>query len=320
VYLKIYKPNLHNKLKIREGRFNEFISTKLVTSKPFEGRDDLVEGAENYAAFILGSDQVLHPNNLRMAYFNMIFVPDSIPKITYAPSFGVTKIPESQKTETIKYLKRIDAISVREQTGRDIVFNLTGRDVPVVCDPTILIGKEDWDGIKAEKRIVEQKYILCYYLGKNIVHRQFANNLKKHTGLQIVTLPFMDEYVACDASFGDVALFDTGPSEFINLISNAEYVLTDSFHATVFSIIYSKIFFTFDRFEESEKTSTNSRISSLFNLLNIKGRKIMGNEPIEDVLNYPIDFEGIHKKMGEFREKSERYLLDAIEKNVCKEQ
>lgn len=312
VYLRFFQPDLYKKLKIRACEFNGFISKKLVFSKPFEGRKSLVKSANNYTAFILGSDQVWHPDNMRMDYYNMNFVPAAIPKVAYAPSFGVSKIPEAQRVNTIKYLNRIKHISVREQSGKDIVFKLTGKMVQVVCDPTLLIDKDEWDGLKGDNRIIEQKYIFCYFLGNNSLHREFTNRLKKHTGLQIVTLPHMHEYVPGDDTFGDIAPFNIGPSEFINLISNAEYVLTDSFHGTIFSIIYSKNFYTLDRFDENKSSSTNTRIDSILSLLNIKGRKINGNEQLEDVLNKSIDYKDVYVRLIEFKKISIKYLVDAI--------
>jgi len=312
IYLRYLQPDLYKKVKIRGGKFNKFISTKLVFSEPFTGRKLLVKGTRNYAAFILGSDQVWHPDNMRMDYYNLNFVPADIPKIAYAPSFGVSKIPQSQMANTVKYLDRIEYISVREQSGKDIVYKLTGKNVPLVCDPTLLIDKEVWDSLKGDNRIIEQKYIFCYFLGNNSLHREFTNRLKTHTGLQIVTLPHMHEYVPGDDTFGDIKPFDIGPSEFINLISNAAYILTDSFHGTIFSVLNNKEFFTLNRFNESNSSSTNTRIDSILNLLNINDRKINGNENIEDVLNKSIDYKDVHERLVEFKRISVKYLVDAI--------
>lgn len=311
-YLKLFNSGLYRNTRIRAGKFQEFISKKLIFSKPLKGRKSLVISSNNYSAFILGSDQVWHPDNMRMDFFNLNFVPLVIPKIAYAPSFGVSKIPQSQIVKTKNFLNRIEYISVREQSGKEIISKLTGKNVQVVCDPTVLIDKDEWDSLKGDNRIIEQKYIFCYFLGNNHLHREFANKLKKHTGLKIATLPHMHEYVPGDNLFGEYSLYDIGPAEFINLISNAEYVLTDSFHGTIFSVLYSKKFYTFNRFSEKKASSTNTRIDSILNLLNIKDRKITGDENIDNILHRSINYKVAHEKLNELKKVSSKYLVDAI--------
>ncbi len=88
----------------------------------------------------------------------------------------------------------------------------------------------------------------------------------------------MCEYIKSDDCFGDITPFDIGPAEFINLISNAEIMLTDSFHCTIFSVMYKKIFFTFGRFPENRSSSTNTRVKSILEYLGLSERRITGNE------------------------------------------
>ena len=128
-------------------------------------------------------------------------------------------------------------------------------------------------------------------MGKNIEHRKFAERLKAKTGCKIVSLNHADEYVKYSDKFADETPYDVGPKEFLNLIRNAEYICTDSFHGTVFSLINNKKFFTFERYSSKNgKISTNSRIYSLLGIMNLQNRVLKGNEDIEKVLNYEIDF------------------------------
>lgn len=112
----------------------------------------------------------------------------------------------------------------------------------VVCDPTILLTKEEWEQEAVPEKIIPDKYILCYFLGSNIEHRKFAERLKEKTGYKIVSLNYADEYVKYSDTFADITPYDIGPREWINLIKNAEYVCTDSFHGTVFSLLFNKNF------------------------------------------------------------------------------
>ena len=189
---------------------------------------------------------------------------------------------------------------------------LTGRDVPVVCDPTALLTREQWDELKSDKKYVDGKYIFCYFLGANPAHREFANRVKELTGYQIVALQHIDEFVKNDLTFGDVTPYDVGPQDFVNLLSNAEIVLTDSFHGTMFSIYYHKNFYTFSRFIEGKKESTNSRIVSILSLMGLLDRKLSATEDATKCLNKTIDWENVQKKLDRFREMSYKWLVDAL--------
>jgi hypothetical protein len=311
-YLRLFKKEIYEKLKIRTKKFENFKNYQLKFSKPFIGRKSLIKGAKNYRAFLLGSDQVWHPNNMGMDFYNLFFVPEEIPKIAYAPSFGISKIPIEQLGKTKKYLNRINYISVREKSGKEIVKQLIHRDVPIVCDPTLLIDRVVWDTLKGNSKIIEEKYIFCYFLGNNILHRDFARQVKQKTGYKIVTLLHMHEYVKNDEVFGDITPFNVGPAEFINLLSNAEIVLTDSFHGSIFSIMYEKIFFTFNRFAEGKLSSTNTRIKSILEFLDLSERRINGNESYDVLCDMTINYVKANEILNEFRNVSRSFLKTCI--------
>ena len=172
-------------------------------SRVYNGYNNLVNNASIYDAVIVGSDQLWTPAGIKSKFYNLLFVPDQIKKISFATSFGVSKIPESQKKMTTKYLERIDSISVREIRGAEIVKELTGREVTVALDPTLLYTGDEWRTIFPEKRLIDEPYILAYFLGCNEKHRDAVEQLKKETGLKIVTIPFMDMFVERDLDFGD---------------------------------------------------------------------------------------------------------------------
>ena len=169
-----------------------FRKTKLDLTNKIRNNDELYELINNYRGVVLGSDQVWNPQNLEMNYYTLNFVPDDMPKITYAPSFGVSKIPKNQVNRTKNYLNRIKHISVREIAGAKIIKEITGRDVPVVCDPTALLSKEQWNKIKSNKVYSKEKYIFCYFLGSNRQHRIFAEKIAKELGYKIISIQHMD--------------------------------------------------------------------------------------------------------------------------------
>ena len=206
-------------------------------SEEFYGFDALKIGAKKYDIVVVGSDQLWLPAGLSTNFYNLMFVPDNIKKISYATSFGVSEIPRQQFSKTKEYLLRIDNISVREKAGAEIVELVSGKKAEVVADPTLLLTREEWDKLIPDKNIVKEPYVFCYFLGKNPLHRQIADVFSNENNLPAVCTPFLDSYVKCDEDFGDIRLFDVGPDDFVNLIRHAKYVLTDSFHGSVFSEI-----------------------------------------------------------------------------------
>ena len=183
----------------------------------------------------------------------------------------------------------------------------------MVCDPTLLFNKEEWMSIQKEERLIKDKYIFCYFLGKTIEYRKFAERLKEKTGYKIVSLNHLDEYVKYSDQFADEAPFDIGPSEFLNLIRNAEFVCTDSFHGTVFSLINQKKFFVFRRYQSKSKVSTNSRLDSLLKIVNLSDRMLNGNEDVEEWMKKEIDYQVVSNKLEEFREDSKAFLRGALD-------
>lgn len=298
---------------IRNKKYKEF-RKEFNLSRSSNTYSDLTELAkEKYTDIVLGSDQLWLPVNVVSDYYTLNWVPDYINKISYSTSFGVSNIPKKYKYLYNNFLKRINHLSVREDTGAKIIKEITDLDAKLVCDPTMLLTKEDWDKIAIKERIIEDKYILCYFLGKNIEHRKFAERLRKKTGYKIVSLNHADEYVKYSDTFCDIAPYDIGPKEWINLVKNAEIVCTDSFHGTVFSLIYNKIFFDFRRYSSNSRCSTNSRLNSLLKIAEISNERILtGLEDVEKVLDYKIDFQKVNKNIDNYRKKSEEWLLTSI--------
>lgn len=319
--LKLYKRKIITKLfyndisdgaEIRDHAFMEFKNNYCRFTPKITSREDLNKKGEEYNSFVLGSDQVWNPANLEMDFYTLNFVPEDKTKIAYAPSFGVDEIPKKQIQKTKEYLNRIQYISVREIAGAKIVKKMINRNVPVVCDPTALLTREQWDALKSDKEYTKDKYIFCYFLGTNPKHRGFANSVKEITGYKIVALQHIDEFVKNDLGFGDIVLYDVGPQDFVNLLSSAEIVLTDSFHGTMFSVYYSKIFFTFPRYAEGKKDSTNSRIFSILGLLGLNDRKIEGDEDVKSCLDREINWDIVQNELEAFRSESFAWLLKSL--------
>lgn len=278
----------------------------------YVGYDALHKGSLNYDAVVVGSDQVWTPMSLPNKFFNLLFVDDSVRKVAYASSFGVSEIPAFQRKATGAYLDRFYRIGVREERGKEIVDELSHQKATVVADPTLLLTREEWEAEIADARPNESgPYIFCYFLGTNQEARKAANELKRKTGYKIITIRHMDEYVPEDEQFGDEAPYHVDPNDFVKYISQAAYVCTDSFHCTVFSILFHRQFMTFYRFATTNKTGRNSRIDSLFEILSIDRSRIYSG--YMDSITNKIDWEKVDTKLSELRKRSIGFLQESLE-------
>ena len=296
----------------RDAAFEQFKRQYFRMAIPAHSKKELRDYCLDYNAVLAGSDQLWLPLNIEGDYYTLNFVPDTVRRVAYATSFGVSELPAWQEQKAQRFLNRIHAISVREQSGKDLIQKLCNRDVPVVCDPTLLFTGEEWTGVQGLKNVAREKYIFCYFLGNSRLHRDFAQRLKAATGYQIVTLRHLDEFIPSDEDFGDEAPYDIGPDKFMDLIRNAEYICTDSFHGSVFSLLNHKQFFVFRRFQKAGSQSTNTRIDSLLCLAGIPERLIEGYEDASACLQMKINYEQVDRKVGSMREASLSFLKTAL--------
>ncbi len=311
ILAKIRNSEFAKDLALRYGMFQDFSHTKFRLSKQYNSKAELGANAHDYAAFVVGSDQLWLPSNIVADYYSLNFVPKDIPKIALATSFGVSKLPKKYGKLAEKFLRRINHISVRELSGKKLVKQWSDRDVPVVCDPTIMFTSEEWvEALNANedgKRYAEgQKYIFVYFLGNNPWEREIVTRVGKETGLKIMQIAHLDEYIKCDVGFADYTPYDVGPKEFVELIRDAEYVFTDSFHCSVFSMLNGKNFFAFPRYSNDGPTSTNGRLYSLLSLVHLESRMIRKTSvetiDIKGLLNADMDRSTIYKELSLHRQ------------------
>lgn len=300
-------------ISIRTNANNDWKERKMEPFCDFyKGYDALHAGSKNYGLVLVGSDQVWTPLGLYSRFFNLLFVDDAVPRMSYASSFGVSKIPWWQKKPTAKYLNKIDALSVRELKAKEIVDALSVKKAKVVVDPTMLRTKEQWEQeFSGVPNKVEGDYIFCYLLGKRDETREAISKLAQATGLKIVAMRHTDEFINSDETFGDIAPYDVTPIDFIQLISNAKYVCTDSFHCTVFSIIFQRQFLTFYRFAATDGNSRNSRIDSLLSLMGLDERLFL-NGDIAQQMQAAIDYDAVGKKLDDLRNDSLFFLKKGL--------
>ena len=217
---------------------------------------------DDYNFFVTGSDQVWHPFNDNKPLYFLTFAPKE-KRIAYAPSFGFAELPESCFEEYKKYISEIPHLSVREQSGADIIKKLTGREAAVLVDPTLMLTKEKWISIsKPAMHKPTGRYLLTYFLG-NLSYdtKKLIKTISTHKNLEVVQL----------ASFKDKKRFSADPAEFIDYVNSSDIVLTDSFHGAVFSILFEKPFIVFDRIHEGPSMIT--RVETLLSKFKLESRR-----------------------------------------------
>ena len=258
-----------------------------------------------YDAIVCGSDQIWNPNWARRRCF-LEFVPDEINKVIYAASLGCESMSKEQKAQFEPRIERLQYISVREQSGKAILDSfIKDKDIKVVLDPTLLLLPEDWNNIVVEPK--EKGYVFTYFLGKYDDKIDYIGEFAKRKGVKIINIPFASGEKKDDVCFGDFQIKDADPGEFIGIIKNAEYIFTDSFHACVFSVLFKKEFYAFQR-DNSKKMQ--GRINTLLHNFNLPDRFIEVGSDLDMISS--IDYQNndvIHKSL---RRDSLAFLLDSI--------
>lgn len=254
---------------------------------------DVIEKQQQFKKFVVGSDQVWNYKitGFDKAYF-LNFVTDNSKKVSYASSFGITQIEEDKKQEYQQLLNDFHKIAIREEQARVLIKELIDKEVPVVLDPTLLIRKEEWIKL-INKKNKYQNYILCYQIAYSQSLVDFAQELARKTGKKIISIQG-----SMRNKFEAKYIWSAGPLEYINLFLNADYIVTNSFHGTAFSINFNKNFFT-ELLPSFEKTS--SRLESILDMFELRSRQIVDgkNANMLDAVNYEKVNELLDKKRGE---------------------
>ena len=277
----------------------------------YRGYEALSNGSKNYDVVVVGSDQVWIPTGLPTKFYNLLFVDDNVRKVAYASSFGVKEIPDFQKKATGAYLDRFYKIGVREKRGKEIVDALSHQTAQVVADPTLLLSREEWEEEIASSVINDKEpYMFCYLISENEDARAKATELAKQKGLKIICIRHLEKYRAVDDTYGDEAPYNVGPNEFVKYIRNAEYVVTDSFHCTVFSHIFHKNFLTFYR-SSAGKNARNSRIDSLISVLGSSKNKLYAVGSMKGI-DAEVNWNTVDENLSKLRESSMNFLKEAL--------
>ena len=270
---------------------------------------------KSFDIIVFGSDQIWAPNVFNPIYMGATIGADascvgtgtSAPRlVSYAASIGLDYIPERLVSQYKNYLGRFSAISVRERKGKELLRQVCNISSEVVLDPTLLIDSTVYDGMaKPVERIKSGEYVFCYFLKTDHSYRKKVVQFAQRHGFMIVGV----SAVAADREW--MQLFQNlGADEFLWLLENAVTVFTDSYHGTIFSLLFHKNFWVFPRFHSDDPICQNSRIEQLNDYFGIASHIVKEEEEIAAA---PFDYSGFEERLHELRTASLSFLKKSLE-------
>lgn len=293
--------------KIKRKRLNRFLEfdkkyVKFLKGNYISNYDICQRLEKKYDFFIAGSDQIWNTDFKSNGKVNFLAFTSKEKSVSYAASFGVSNVVAERREEIKNYLDNISSISVREDAGKKIVSDLTGRtDVEVLLDPTMLLTNDEWATLTEKSNYkVDKKYILVYFLGNlSNERKQEIINYAEKNNLEIINILDTND----DA-------YISGPLEFLWLEKNADIIFTDSFHSVIFSIIFRRPFVVYSR-EQVQMNNMGSRIDTLLEKFDLNDRKYNG-ALLKDI--EIVDYSKTEEVLNEERKKSFFFLKNAIRK------
>ena len=264
-------------------------------------------------AFVVGSDQVWRYRYARESIddFFFSFLSDSeIPRFSYAASFGVdaNEYPDKYKELCKKLLNEFESISVRESSGKDLLvneFQVSPEKIKVVLDPTFLLTPSEYRHLFQQYPKQKEPYLCTYILDQSLDVKSLVTNATQSTGMNVIALVAQ---TGCVENLEPIEPVE----KWLHTVAGASFVITDSFHGTVFSIIFNRPFLTI-----GNKTRGETRIHSLLNLLGLQSRCVDGSRKFnQSVLFEPIDWDSVNDKINEYKKESLNFITRSLE--LCK--
>ncbi|MBQ2969062.1 MAG: polysaccharide pyruvyl transferase family protein [Bacteroidaceae bacterium] len=308
----ILKCVLHNTVGLFNNRLYEktLLGTKrfqnkyLSQTKRIECPENISGIVKDFSCLVYGSDQIWAPNAYNPIYMGR-YVPEHLRKVSYAASIGLNDIPSDLVDTYKENLSSYYAVAVREEEGKDLLKKKCDIDATVVLDPTLMVGADVYRKMQRRVKGIKGKFIYCYFLNKEHQYRKKVEEYAHEHNLQIVGSSDKNT----DAEWM-TKLTNIGADQFLWLVNNAETIFTDSYHGSIFSLLFHKNLWTFVRFEENSPVCQNSRIRQLQNNFNIGHRVISARDTIDD--SKSIDFEYFEKRLSELRLESTSYIKASL--------
>lgn len=304
---------IHQENKVgRKQRKREFEESRLKNINVYHGIDALTDASKSCKAVLIGSDQMWLPGVSFGNYQSLRFAAEGVRRISYATSLGVSEYPTYCNQSAADMWKGIDFLSVREEQGRNIIQNICpGLNVEVVCDPTYLLTKAQWEEKILKKKMSDERYVLCYFLGNSEQQMAMAAEYAKTKGVKCYTILSDESQNSIDTTFADKVITSASVEDFINWIRGAECVITDSFHGLAFSVINERDFFIFYRKRTDALAHRNARIDNILNMWGLEDRLVLSDsEKIPE--SSQIDYDKVTARVNAKRAQSLDFLTKAL--------
>lgn len=270
---------------------------------------DLERLNDEYDAFVCGSDRIWLPMYFDPRFY-LDFVQDPLRMIAFAPSIldtGDTDPLILKKMQTL--ISRFTHLSVREEEGRHFLGEMFGKKTQELADPLLLVDREEWGSKLQLPGEEEEHYLLAVFQGENRSYWDAADKLAARLGLTFRIIPIRSQDLTRTGALTD----PVGPVDYISIIRNADYICTDSYHATILSLLFEKQFCCFERFTRRGQLALNIRIRHILDAVGLGSRLYSIDAPLERYLEM-IDYIPVNYKLEALKITSREFLRSSLEK------
>ena len=293
-------------------RYEAFAKSRnnLKLSRYFKNTNEVRKNNFDNNIFIIGSDRVWNPNLTGGIddIYTLNLNGKSIKKISYAASFGDIKNLKENEEEFKRRLSCFDGISVREKNAKDSLEKIINKKIEVVLDPSLLLDIKTWTSYCEEKRIIEDKYIFIYsIMNPSDLFVDTVNKLYDKTGYKIIFFEKKQSGNYKKIKGKLTSYYSAGPKEFVNLLKNAEYVVTSSFHGNALASIFNKKTF-------SILSDKPDRIITLLSKLELQKQIVKDCNDFDRAYSNIVDWNKTNNILNNERKKSVKWLINEIER------
>lgn len=306
--VKLENPKNNSRLKLRDNAFNDFIKNNLILSAESYNNINYYK-CQQYDTYVCGSDQIWNPSFTFLSTFYWLGFVQNGKKISYAPSMGSEPLNNLEKKIINEYLNSFSAVSVREEKTAKMLNDILRKgDVVTVADPTMLIEANTWRN-KIPKSSINEKYLFAYLIRGNKEQRVYISSTAKQKKLTLVTYPYLEgNTIEKDEKYwGDIQCFEDNPFDFLGRIANADLVITDSFHCSVFSLMFHKDFYVMRK--ANDITSQFGRLEQLLGMCHEENRIIEIGDVIPSLND---DYVESDNAIENVRRLSKKFLEEAL--------
>lgn len=293
--ISLFKINYRSNRKVLINQFDAFKRDYLDIHGEIIRSSEELKKLQGFDAFVCGSDQVWNMNLSDDSSFFLTFAAQNTDKIAYAVSIS-ERLTRKQMEIIAERIRNFKAISIREQDDAQRLSKVMGRTIESMIDPVFLHDADEWKTLLSLQSDNFSKYVFVFLISHQEQDRKFVEKIKKNRKVKILNLHPSD-YIK-----GDETINCCTPNEFVELILNADAIVTDSFHCTAFSIIFNKTFYNIKR------PTRNNRIENLYRKFGMESRFVN----VDDIPSKEIIYTKINIALSNEAKKGKKYIRESM--------